>query len=67
VDLKGKIQEKALELGFSLVGVTPADPLQGAEFYARWVALGYAGEMEYLTRYLDKRAAPKEAFIPPRL
>jgi epoxyqueuosine reductase len=60
VDLKGKIQEKALELGFSLVGVTPADPLQGAEFYASWVALGYAGEMEYLTRYLDKRAAPKE-------
>ncbi len=56
MDLKRKIQDKAGELGFSLVGVAPADPLEGAAFYARWVALGYAGEMEYLKRYLDKRA-----------
>ncbi len=59
-DLKKKIQAKAQELGFSLFGVTPADPLEGAQFYARWVAQGYAGEMDYLKRYLDQRADPKE-------
>jgi epoxyqueuosine reductase len=59
-DLKKKIQAKAEELGFSLMGVAPADPLEGAAFYARWVALGYAGEMEYLKRNIDKRADVKE-------
>ena len=59
-DLKKKIQAKAEELGFSLMGVAPADPLEGAAFYARWVALGYAGEMEYLKRNIDKRSDVKE-------
>ncbi len=52
------IRDRAVELGFSLFGVAPADPLQGAEFYARWVALGYAGEMAYLERNRDKRQHP---------
>ena len=39
-DLKTQIKDKALELGFSLFGVSPADPLEGAAFYARWVAMG---------------------------
>jgi epoxyqueuosine reductase len=60
VKLKEKIQAKAEELGFSLMGVAPADPLEGAQFYARWVALGYAGEMEYLKRNIDKRADVQE-------
>ena len=54
-DLKTQIKDKALELGFSLFGVSPADPLEGAAFYARWVAMGYAGEMDYLKRNIEKR------------
>ncbi len=52
------MKTRAAELGFDLVGIAPADPLEGAQFYARWVALGFAGEMAYLQRNQDKRAAP---------
>ena len=58
MDFKATITTRARQLGFDLVGFTPAEPLEGAAFYARWVALGYAGEMGYLTRNLDKRADP---------
>ena len=58
MDLKSAIDARARQLGFDLVGFAPAEPLEGAAFYARWVALGYAGEMGYLTRNLDKRANP---------
>ena len=33
--------------------------MEGAQFYARWVALGYAGQMHYLERNQDKRADPR--------
>ena len=56
--LARSIRERATELGFGLFGVAPAEPLAGAEFYARWVALGYAGEMGYLERNRDKRQHP---------
>ena len=52
------VRARAGELGFDLVGIAPADPLEGAGFYARWVALGFAGEMTYLQRNQDKRADP---------
>ncbi len=58
--LSEKIRSKARELGFEQVGFAPADPLAGAEFYARWVALGFAGEMDYLKRNLEKRADPAQ-------
>ena len=58
--LTSSIRRHAHELGFDLVGFTPADPLEGAEFYARWVTLGYAGEMEYLKRHLDRRRDPRK-------
>ena len=58
--LTQRIRRRAAELGFDRVGFTPAEPLAGAEFYTRWVALGFAGEMEYLKRYLDKRADPSK-------
>ena len=60
MNLTAQIHGKAGELGFGLFGVTPADPLAGAEFYARWVALGFAGEMDYLRRNLGKRADPRQ-------
>ncbi|MBI2504887.1 MAG: tRNA epoxyqueuosine(34) reductase QueG [Candidatus Latescibacteria bacterium] len=56
--LTEKVRVRAGELGFGLVGFAPADPLEGAAFYARWVALGYAGQMGYLERNNEKRADP---------
>lgn len=58
--LTEKIRLRAGELGFGLVGFAPADPLEGAEFYARWVAQGYAGQMGYLERNAEKRADPRQ-------
>ncbi len=52
-------RQEAGRQGFDLFGVTPADPLAGAEFYARWVALGFAGEMSWLERNLERRADPR--------
>ncbi|MCY4605416.1 MAG: DUF1730 domain-containing protein, partial [Gemmatimonadetes bacterium] len=59
MSLTEQIRHKARALGFTSVGFAPADPLKGAEFYARWVALGYAGQMDYLKRHLDKREDPR--------
>ena len=56
--LKEEIRAQAQDLGFGLIGFAPAAPLEGAEFYARWLALGYAGEMEYLRRRQRERADP---------
>ncbi|MCC7262222.1 MAG: tRNA epoxyqueuosine(34) reductase QueG [Candidatus Latescibacteria bacterium] len=58
--LTEKIRVRAGELGFGLVGFAPADPLEGAAYYARWVALGYAGQMGYLERNVEKRADPRQ-------
>ena len=56
--LTALIRDQARALGFDLVGLAPADPLEGAEFFARWLALGYAGDMAYLKRRVDIRCDP---------
>ncbi len=61
--LRDRLQAKAQELGFALFGVTTAEPLHGASFYAQWVELGYAGTMDYLARNVDKRADVR-ALVP---
>ena len=61
--LTAQIRSQAQAIGFDLVGFAPADPLEGAEFYARWVALGYAGDMSYLERNIDVRGAPAR-YVP---
>ena len=59
-ELTEAIKARAAELGFDLVGVTGAEPSAFAEEYRDWVAQGYAGEMEYLTRNLHRRLDPRE-------
>lgn len=54
------IKAKAGELGFDLVGVTGAEPSAFAEEYRDWIAQGYAGEMEYLARNIERRLDPGE-------
>jgi len=55
-----RIKEKALELGFDLVGVTDASPV-GREQVSRligWLDAGYAGRMTWLHSNLEKRTDP---------
>ncbi len=59
-----RIKEKALELGFDLVGIAPAVQFSEADFYRQWIEKGYAGEMEYLTRNVKKREDCRLLFPP---
>lgn len=59
-DLSLAVKARARELGFDLVGVTSAEPSAFAEEYRDWIARGYAGEMEYLARNLQRRLDPRE-------
>ncbi len=51
-----KIKNIARDLGFDPVGVASVDPPQHWAFYQSWLAMGYAGEMGYLGRNLDRRS-----------
>ncbi len=58
--LTDNIKRKALELGFDLVGVTDASPLNAeqAQFLTDWLKAGYAGQMDYMHRNFEKRTSP---------
>jgi len=58
--LTDNIKRKSLELGFDLVGVTNASPLDAEqmEFLADWLKAGYAARMNYMHRNLEKRIDP---------
>jgi epoxyqueuosine reductase len=60
MSLAEDIKQKALELGFDLVGITDASPLNNEQFkfFTDWLALGYAGRMDYMRDNLDKRINP---------
>jgi epoxyqueuosine reductase len=57
MSITAKVKEKALELGFDLVGVTSASPLTETELrlFEQWLRSGFAGTMDYMHRNLDKR------------
>lgn len=63
--LTQQIQTRARELGFELVGITPAGESKTIERYREWIANGYAGEMGYLERHIplkkDTRTLLEEA------
>jgi len=48
--LTHQLRHKARELGFNLVGVTPARPAARLAAYLRWIAAGMHGEMGYMAR-----------------
>lgn len=50
MSLTERIQEKAHELGFDLVGITPARPTPYLKAYHSWLNQGYHGEMGYMGR-----------------
>jgi epoxyqueuosine reductase len=49
------LKAKALELGFDLCGVAPADSFPELSFLREWLDRGYAGEMAYMSRSADRR------------
>ena len=51
-----EIKARAAELGFDLCGVAPAAGFKELAFFADWIARGYAGEMQYLERSVERRA-----------
>jgi epoxyqueuosine reductase len=59
--LTKKVKSKAQELGFTLVGVTRAQPTAHADVFQRWLAAGHHGEMTYLAaeRAVQRRADPR--------
>lgn len=54
-ELTQRIKDKALDLGFDLVGIAPASGSSELAFFDRWLNAGYAGEMHYLQRSAERR------------
>ena len=57
------IKRKALELGFDLCGIAPADTFPELSFLREWIDRGYAGDMDYIPRSADFRADAR-AVVP---
>jgi len=54
-----KIKQKALELGFSAVGISKADFLEKeSKQLKEWLDNGYHGEMKYMENHFEKRVDP---------
>ena len=53
-----RLREKALELGFTAIGVTDPDVSQHVSFLDNWLESGFHGSMEWLERHLDLRKDP---------
>ena len=60
MSLAEDIKQKTLELGFDLVGITDASPIDAeqVELLADWLKAGYAGQMSYMHRNFKKRINP---------
>ena len=59
-ELREQIQQWALELGFSQVGVSGIDLSCAEPYLLEWLAQGYHGDMQYMERHGLKRARPAE-------
>lgn len=55
VNLSRSIKEKALEMGFDLVGISPVGSFPENQFYKEWLSRGFAGEMKYMEKKPEKR------------
>ena len=57
------VRRMAHELGFALVGVTPAEKSDNGSYIRRWLDDGKHGEMSYLSENLEKRLDPTK-YLP---
>ena len=60
VDLWGRLQAWAQELGFSQIGVSGVDLGDAEPGLAAWLAQGFHGDMAYMAAHGMKRARPAE-------
>ncbi len=82
MNLADSIKRKARRLGFDLVGITDASPIDADQFklFTDWLDSGYAGRMSYMHQNLNKRTNPAKLlknaqslivvglnYTPPRL
>jgi len=51
--IKKQIYARANDLGFELVGITPATQSETIARYRQWIESGYAGKMSYLENHLS--------------
>jgi epoxyqueuosine reductase len=60
MSLSQDIKRKTIELGFDLAGVTDASPIDAgqARVFAEWLKSGFAGQMVYMHKDLQKRLDP---------
>lgn len=49
------IKAQAFGLGFDLAGITTLGPMETANAFDEWLERGFAGDMDYLPRWGDKR------------
>jgi epoxyqueuosine reductase len=54
-----KLKNRARELGFNMVGITPAVPSPTLNAYLRWIDAGMQGEMGYMARE-DRQARRRD-------
>ncbi len=62
MDLTATIKQKALDIGFDLVGITTAQPLDKTHIdrLKDWLSSDYAADMGYMHRNFEKRVNPGE-------
>ena len=53
--LEQRLKGQAFGLGFDLAGIARLGPVETASAFDAWLARGFAGDMEYLPRWADKR------------
>jgi epoxyqueuosine reductase len=59
MDAAQRIKTKALDLGFSKVGIAKAEPLgHEARHLREWLNWGYHGTMDWMARNVEKRSNP---------
>ena len=61
---KGRVLEKARELGFARAGVAPAAEADGFPAFEAWLDAGHAGGMDYLERKRELRRHPRSVLLP---
>lgn len=62
--LTEQIKCKAFELGFDLIGITDASPINAEQIklLTAWLKSGFAGQMDYMHRNFEKRINPAKLF-----
>jgi len=66
--LTEKIKQKALQLGFDLIGITDASPVgpEHIDRFKQWLNSDHAARMSYMQKNFEKRTHPAKLFPPAK-